>query len=56
MNDYEIDERVAKIRASSHNRWHYRDANSNRRCGDCTAFVRAQPGWVTVQLRELIER
>ncbi|WP_157858367.1 MULTISPECIES: hypothetical protein [unclassified Mycobacteroides] len=43
MNDREVDERVAKIRACRHNRWHYRDANGNRRCWDCEACVRHNP-------------
>ncbi|MDM2174225.1 Uncharacterised protein [Mycobacteroides abscessus subsp. massiliense] len=43
MNELDIDERVTKMRACSHDRWHYRDANGNRRCWDCGACVRPNP-------------
>ncbi|WP_243452399.1 hypothetical protein [Mycobacteroides chelonae] len=57
MNEREIEERVAKIRACKHNQWHYLDANGNRCCGDCQAFVRApKEPWPTIELRKLIER
>ncbi|MDD7812607.1 hypothetical protein PP713_08570 [Mycobacterium sp. CSUR Q5927] len=38
------DERVARMRACRHNLRHYVDANGNRRCYDCRAFVRPVEG------------
>ncbi|SHT90382.1 Uncharacterised protein [Mycobacteroides abscessus subsp. massiliense] len=55
MNDREIDERVAKMRACSHDRFRFDDNNGNCRCGDCLAFVRKPPPqWVSIQLGDLM--
>jgi hypothetical protein len=40
----ETDRRVAAMRRCRHNLWHYFDANGNRRCLDCRAFVRPVEG------------
>lgn len=56
MNDREIDERVAKARACSHDRWHYRDANGNLRCWDCQAFVRPTPRVPIVAVHKEVDR
>lgn len=44
MTEAETKAAVAKVRACRHNLWHYLDANGNRRCLDCRAFVRRVEG------------
>ncbi len=44
MDQSEIDARVAKIHACRHQLRHYFDANGNRCCYDCRAFVRPVTG------------
>lgn len=56
MSERDIDARVAKIGACSHDRWHYRDANGNRRCWDCEAFVRYSPIVPIVAVHKELDR
>lgn len=56
MTERDIDERVAKARACKHNRWHYRDANGNRCCWDCQAFVKHIHGVPIVAVHKEVDR